>query len=409
MLPYAPAAGCDAQLNALCDRICPHREKHGSLLARHLGGQDYPAESWRCYAKETLSADGTSFVGGTTYCTRHQAIVEELQKCLMGIKTTTATVDAGGAAHVSGAGQRASFSAARPQQPPSPSPQRKQEKDEPWVPFPDFRRMPTTPAPSYEHDASYLTLPDGIRVPSVEDCGAEMAASASFWAISLYTSGYAHKAERLHASCKAWDVCCSTSAVPEGTFYGEKEGSLRERHRLIATKPLFILRALEASPLPLAWLDVDLEFHAWPSLFTPQGWATTLAPPAGPAHPPRDVLLWNWQGNVSVFQGRRLKTASGVMWYNTTDAAKALLLAWCEAMAYAPNTAAPDDQTLDVLVNEDGWIDRAAFGWLPAAYLRMMPRHAAIAPVLDHDRGMPVSGANRNSNVKPILPPRTRT
>ena len=121
--------------------------------------------------------------------------------------------------------------------------------------------------------------------------------------------------------------------------------------------------------------------------------------------PGRDVLLWNWQANVSAFNGRRLKTASGVMWYNKTEPALALLTAWSEAMAYEPNSAAPDDQTLDLLVNEDGWIDRCAFGWLPAAYLRMAPRFSHVVPVLDHDRGLAVSAAGRNSPVRPVLPP----
>ena len=67
---------------------------------------------------------------------------------------------------------------------------------------------------------------------------------------------------------------------------------------------------------------------------------------------------------------------------------------------------------MDLLVNEpalhrggDGWIDRANFGWLPEAYLRMMPRHAHVVPVLDHDRGGVVSGLGKNSANKPVLPP----
>ena len=75
-------------------------------------------------------------------------------------------------------------------------------------------------------------------------------------------------------------------------------------------------------------------------------------------------------------------------------------------MAYEPNWNAPDDQTMDLLVNEDGWIDRCAFGWLPESYLRMMPRHRHITPVIDHDRGVAVSGKGKNSPIDPVLPPR---
>jgi hypothetical protein len=109
---------------------------------------------------------------------------------------------------------------------------------------------------------------------------------------------------------------------------------------------------------------------------------------------------------VPFFEGRRLKMASGVAWFNKTAPAEALLLAWSEAMAYELNVAAPDDQVMDLLVNEDRWIDRAAFGWLPESYLRMMPRHAHIVPVIDHDRGGPVSQKGRNSPIDPVLPPK---
>ena len=111
------------------------------------------------------------------------------------------------------------------------------------------------------------------------------------------------------------------------------------------------------------------------------------------------------QGNVSHFNGRRLKTASGIAWFNKTESASLLLTAWAQSMAYDTNIAAPDDQALDLLVNDDGWIDRCNFGWLPASYLRMMPRFAYVTPVIDHDRGMPVSGAGKNSMVVPKLPP----
>ena len=65
----------------------------------------------------------------------------------------------------------------------------------------------------------------------------------------------------------------------------------------------------------------------------------------------------------------------------------------------------PTVHLLFAALAEDKWIDRCAFGWLPAAYLRMMPRHRGIAAVIDHDRGGAVSGPGRNSPIKPVLPP----
>ena len=82
-----------------------------------------------------------------------------------------------------------------------------------------------------------------------------------------------------------------------------------------------------------------------------------------------------------------------------------MLTAWAEAMAWEGNRRAPDDQVLDTLLKEGGWLSRASFGWLPAAYLRTMPAYyRGVDPVIDHDHGnMP--GLNGHSVNKPVLPP----
>ena len=60
---------------------------------------------------------------------------------------------------------------------------------------------------------------------------------------------------------------------------------------------------------------------------------------------------------------------------------------------------------LDKLLVEGGWLERASFGWLPAAYLRMMPSYyRGVDPVIDHDRSSP-PGLNGHSTVRPVLPP----
>ena len=97
-----------------------------------------------------------------------------------------------------------------------------------------------------------MRLPEGVQVPRLDECAPILVWNASFWAASMYTSGYAAKADRLEISCEAWGVCCRTSLVPDGVLLnGEKEGSYKLRHRLIAMKPLFILSTYLASPLPL--------------------------------------------------------------------------------------------------------------------------------------------------------------
>lgn len=431
---YPLARGCDAQLNSWCNANCPHYGTHGPLFARFDRAEKNPNEAWRCYAQSTLSPDGGVYVRGTDYCTRDAELRKVLDDCeFSGI--TMVSVDA------QGAPTKLNRPSPPPQvprpQPPSPSvtpPVRisaaaaELGSSISWdtrlnaekccrapLYINKFVDHPTNKAPHYEHLPAFMQLPSALKLPRLEDCAAELVEAALFWAASLYTSSYAAKAQRLVTSCEAWGVCCNPALMPDGALVGvqgeNKEGSYARRHRLIATKPLFIYEVLRLSPLPLAWLDVDLEFHSFPTLFTPSAWANVPSwdgrtPATANAPAPRDVLLWNWQAPVPFFEGRRLKMASGVAWFNKTAPAEALLLAWSEAMAYELNVAAPDDQVMDLLVNEDRWIDRVAFGWLPESYLRMMPRHAHIVPVIDHDRGGPVSQKGRNSPVDPVLPPK---
>ena len=73
-------------------------------------------------------------------------------------------------------------------------------------------------------------------------------------AAALYTSSYAHKAQRLQTSCVKWGVCCSTSLVPDGAIEGEPEGSYRLRHRLIAMKPVSAQRDSEGARAWRQWV-----------------------------------------------------------------------------------------------------------------------------------------------------------
>ena len=72
-------------------------------------------------------------------------------------------------------------------------------------------------------------------------------------------------------------------------------------------------------------------------------------------------------------------------------------------MAYPHNRRAPDDQVLDKLLVEGGWLARASFGWLPAAYLRTVPAYyQGVVPVIDHDHGNP-PGLIAHSSSEPVL------
>ena len=60
---------------------------------------------------------------------------------------------------------------------------------------------------------------------------------------------------------------------------------------------------------------------------------------------------------------------------------------------------------LDTLLVEGGWLARASFGWLPAAYLRTAPAYyQGVDPVIDHDHGNP-PGLLKHSETRPRLPP----
>ena len=77
-----------------------------------------------------------------------------------------------------------------------------------------------------------------------------------------------------------------------------------------------------------------------------------------------------------------------MIFFNQTKRSRAVLTGWAEAMAWEGNRRAPDDQVLDTLLKEGGWLARASFGWLPAAYLRTMPAYyRGVDPVIDHDHG----------------------
>ena len=82
-----------------------------------------------------------------------------------------------------------------------------------------------------------------------------------------------------------------------------------------------------------------------------------------------------------------------------------LLNAWAEAMQYDTNQKAPDDQVLDTLLKQGGWLERVSLGWLPSSYLRLMPSfYRGVRAVIDHDHGS-APGIDGHSRVKPKLPP----
>jgi hypothetical protein len=219
----------------------------------------------------------------------------------------------------------------------------------------------------------------------------------AFVGVSLFSPKYEAKARRLLNSCNLAGVCCKATEISPNVYGpGAPEGSEEFRFRTIAMKPIFILDQLEKTAEPVVFLDVDLEFHQFPKLFIPGAW---------PDGHPRDVALFNfWSNETNLTQRHTPNVGSAVAYFNQTYRSKKLLTAWAEAMRYGTNPQAPDDQVLDTLLREGGWLSRASLGWLPVSYLRLMPAYyRGVDPVIDHDRGIP-PGMIAHSSTKPQMP-----
>ena len=266
-----------------------------------------------------------------------------------------------------------------------------------WKKGPLAQTPDDEPVPHYKHDACKLTLEArGIDVDSLDvlmtSACKKPFAQTPFVGITFFSPKYKPKAERLLRSCTRNGICCKATQAPDSFGPDAPEGSEKFRFQFIASKPAFILGQINATKLPVAWLDSDLEFHQFPHLFASGGWDDG----------PRDVAIFNYWGNESKGSNKP-STGSGVVYFNNTVRAKNLLTAWAEAMAFDTNTEAPDDQVFNELLGK-GWVRRAAFGWLPSSYLRVPPLfYRGVVPVIDHDHGNP-PGLIAHSGKAALMP-----
>ena len=270
-----------------------------------------------------------------------------------------------------------------------------------WYPGPLAREFkPDESQPRYNHTASKLSLlARGIDLSKSDVMLSATCKSKAnqFVGVALYSPKYEGKARRLLRSCSRVGVCCKATLLRPDAFGKDAlEGTDAFRYEVIASKPSFILGELESTNLPVVFLDTDLEFYSFPHLFVRGGW-----PNGG-----RDIAIFNFWGNeTDPEHAGSPNTGSGVVFFNHTQRAKSVLIAWAEAMAWKENTRAPDDQVFDTILKAGGWLTRASFGWLPSSYLRTMPAYyRGISPVIDHDHGS-APGLLTHSDKKPHLPP----
>ena len=262
--------------------------------------------------------------------------------------------------------------------------------------------VPHERQPRYEHDPKKLT-PEarGIDLYKYDVLMSRFCRSAKskVVGISMYSPHYKEKASRLLRSCERVGMCCKATQIPADAFGKHAmEGSEDFRFQMIAMKPSFILSQIDATDLPVVYLDTDLEFHTFPDLFLPGSW---------PHSNTVDVALFNFWGNETLPETKNTPNiGSAVAYFNSTDRAKSLLRVWAEAMAYGSNSHAPDDQVLDLLLTEGEWLGRASFGWLPTSYLRLMPAFfRGVVPVIEHDHGSAPGINGGHSETKPKYPP----
>ena len=65
---YVPAQGFESQLNQLCMTLCP-------IFPGSVARLDGPTgTAWRCYSPSTLTPDTSSYVSGSSFCTRDQQL-----------------------------------------------------------------------------------------------------------------------------------------------------------------------------------------------------------------------------------------------------------------------------------------------------------------------------------------------
>lgn len=92
---YAPAFGCDGELNSWCrdtraSKCDPHSGRFGpltdKLVARYSSAHDHPANEleWRCYAPHCLDDNNVEIRGCEAYCSRGSELSDILQRCRLG-------------------------------------------------------------------------------------------------------------------------------------------------------------------------------------------------------------------------------------------------------------------------------------------------------------------------------------
>lgn len=177
----------------------------------------------------------------------------------------------------------------------------------------------------------------------------------------MYTDDFSERAAALARSCGEHGVPHHLERIDAAEY-----------RRTIAFKPTFMLRMLTRHRRPIVYMDADFEVKQYPALFDN---------PAG-----ADLMIYNWyadpNNSIGRYQPRTLLCSSGVVYWNHTRGALRLLEEWSAVARANPRCA--DDQILDRVFNQGGYVRRLSCEWLPQSYLRIAPEFPDTEPVLDH-------------------------
>jgi hypothetical protein len=154
---------------------------------------------------------------------------------------------------------------------------------------------------------------------------------------TFYTNAaYRRDAERLGR-------CCRHFHLPLVSLEGEERGSWK---RNCNQKPRLLAQLRRQIAGPIVWLDADCVIHHLPVALL--------------AARQEDALLW--QGGVST----KRYVSSQVMWWNDSEAARAMIDDWARRSLAAPESLA--DPLLKATC--EAWRGRAEIGVLPPEYLK---------------------------------------
>ena len=205
--------------------------------------------------------------------------------------------------------------------------------------------------------------------------------------ISYYTgNNYKVCSNRLIPSLKKFNL----------PYYIEEIKNTGNYKHNISFKPEFVKNCLLNFKQSVCWLDVDTEVIKYPVLLMDKNSDDI------------NLQIYNWYADsdnhitrknkdviskvANIFikdnnnYNKKLLSSSGVFSFNYSKESIELLDNWIQEMKKNPNQV--DDQVLDKVFNEGGYINKLIYRWLPKEYNRMVwyPDWLDVSPVINHTK-----------------------